>query len=155
FDLGEALRPYFQRAVDYFEREMGAGRLRKLDPEQLIISGYGAVLTYFSDEHFLRGLLGRDPMDEKAIESRIQAIREFFRAALEPWGAPPPGRGRARPGFRAAGRRSLACRPCPRCPRPTPRRCSPSTACRSRPSGWSPPPRPPSRPPTPSATRPS
>ncbi|MFS8583656.1 MAG: TetR/AcrR family transcriptional regulator [Acidimicrobiia bacterium] len=84
FDLGEALRPYFQRAVNYFEREMGAGRLRKLDPEQLIISGYGAVLTYFSDEHFLRGLLGRDPMDEQAIEARIQAIREFFRAALEP-----------------------------------------------------------------------
>ena len=84
FDLGEALRPYFQRAVDYFEREMGAGRLRKLDPEQLIISGYGAVLTYFSDEHFLRVLLGRDPMDDQAIEARIQAIREFFRAALEP-----------------------------------------------------------------------
>jgi hypothetical protein len=84
FDLGEALRPYFQRAVNHFEREMGEGRLRKHDREQLIISGYGAILNYFSDIHFIQGLLGRDPMAEDAIETRIQAIRDFFRAALEP-----------------------------------------------------------------------
>jgi TetR/AcrR family transcriptional regulator len=84
FDLGEALRPWFQRAVNHFENEMGAGRMRKQDPEQLIISFYGAILNYFSEVHFLHGLLGRDPLADAELEAWLDHIRGLIRAALEP-----------------------------------------------------------------------
>ncbi len=84
FDLGEALRPWFQRAVNHFENEMGAGRFRKQDSEQLIISFYGAILNYFGEVHFLRGLLGHDPLGEYELEAWLEHILALVRAALEP-----------------------------------------------------------------------
>lgn len=83
-DLAAVLRPMFDRAVGFFQREMDAGVFRRHDPAELLLSGYGALLTYFSDAVFLNGLLDGDALSKEALLRRRTHITEFFVAALTP-----------------------------------------------------------------------
>lgn len=83
-DLAAVLRPMFDQAANYFRREMAAGTFREQNPEQLLLTGYGALLSYFSDAPFLEGLLDEDPLAPAALDRRRDHIIEFFHAALVP-----------------------------------------------------------------------
>src|SRR6056297_645955 len=83
-DLAAVLRPMFDEAADYFRREMAAGTFREQNPEQLMLTGYGALLSYSSDAPFLEGLLDEDPLAPAALDRRRDHILEFFHAALVP-----------------------------------------------------------------------
>lgn len=83
-DLAGVLRPMFDEAVRYLEREMDAGVFRQQDAAQLLLTGYGALLSYFSDAPFLEGLLDESPLAEGALDRRREHIIEFFRSALDP-----------------------------------------------------------------------
>lgn len=83
-DLASTLRPMFELAADYFEREMSDGTFRRQDARQLMITGYGALLSYFSDEPFLEGLLDIAPLSADALAAREEHVVHFFRSALQP-----------------------------------------------------------------------
>lgn len=83
-DLASVLRPTFNLAVTYFEQEMAAGTFRCHDPSQLLITGYGALLSYFSDAPFVQGLLDEDPLSPAALKSRRDHVVALFRSALLP-----------------------------------------------------------------------
>jgi hypothetical protein len=86
------LRPLFERGAGFLEKEMDAGRVRRCDARRLVITGYGAVLSYLSDAPLVGSLLGEDPTSPVALETEQEHILDLFRHALVP-GTPEPGPG--------------------------------------------------------------
>lgn len=83
-DLAAVLRPMFESAVAFFERGMDAGLFRRHDPQQLLLTGYGALLSYFSDAPFITGLIDDDALSAAALRRRRDHVTDFFIAAVTP-----------------------------------------------------------------------
>jgi AcrR family transcriptional regulator len=83
-ELAVLLRPLFDRGAAFLEREMDAGRLRRYDAKQLLLTGYGAVLSYLSDAPLMTGLLDVDPMSAEALATRREHVIAVLRNAVAP-----------------------------------------------------------------------
>jgi TetR/AcrR family transcriptional regulator len=81
-ELTVLLRPLFDRGADFLEREMDAGRLRRYDARQLLLTGYGAVLSYLSDGQLMTGLLDVDPLSVEALAVRREHVIDVLRTAV-------------------------------------------------------------------------
>ncbi len=83
-ELAAVLRPLFERGVGFLEREMREGRIRLCDARLLLLTGYGAVLSYLSDAPLVGSLLGDDPLSPRALAAEEEHIVDLFRHALTP-----------------------------------------------------------------------
>jgi len=83
-ELAVLLRPLCDRGAAFLEREMDAGRLRRYNARQLILTGYGAVLSYLSDAPLMTDLLGADPLSSEALAARREHVIDVLRNALAP-----------------------------------------------------------------------
>lgn len=78
----EAVAPLLQSAAAWLATEMDAGRLRRHDPELLVLMAYSAVTGVASEVEVLR-MLGQQPTLASLVRRRNQLI-ELLRAALVP-----------------------------------------------------------------------
>jgi AcrR family transcriptional regulator len=83
-ELASVLLPVFERAVGFLEREMDAGLIRRCDARRLVITGYGAVLSYVSDAPLVAALLDEDPLAADALAAEQEHVVDLFRHALAP-----------------------------------------------------------------------
>jgi AcrR family transcriptional regulator len=81
-DLASVLKPLFEAAAEYLDEMMAAGKLRRHDSRHLLIMGFGAILSYFSDAPFITDLLEDDALTSEQIGVHREAVVAFFRSAL-------------------------------------------------------------------------
>jgi AcrR family transcriptional regulator len=82
--LRVVLRPMFDHGVEFLQAQMDAGLLRRYDPAQLLLTGYGAALSYLSDAPLIASLLDGDPVSPEALRARREHVLDVLRNALEP-----------------------------------------------------------------------
>ena len=82
--LKVVLRPMFDRGVLFLQAQMDSGRLRRYDARQLLLTGYGAALSYLSDAPLIESLLDGDPLSAAALQARREHVLDVLRNALEP-----------------------------------------------------------------------
>lgn len=80
--LASRVRPLFDRARDFLQREMDAGRLRTSDPGLLLLSLYSTVVGMATELEVQRAV-GVEPTLRTTVLRRQELMR-FLRAALEP-----------------------------------------------------------------------
>lgn len=83
-ELGTALGPLVDQGSAYLQSEMEQGRLKTYDPRQLLITGYGASLSYLSDASLVRAVIDGDPLSKAALETRREHVIAILKEAVAP-----------------------------------------------------------------------
>ena len=83
-ELGTALKPLVDQGSAYLQTEMDLGRLKKYEPRQLLITGYGASLSYLSDASLVSAVIDGDPLSTSALETRREHVIAILREAMDP-----------------------------------------------------------------------
>jgi TetR/AcrR family transcriptional regulator len=83
-ELGTALKPLIDQGAAYLDAEMDAGRLKRYDARQLLITGYGASLSYLSDASLVTAVIDGDPLSAEALEKRREHVIALFKEAVAP-----------------------------------------------------------------------
>lgn len=81
-DLMGVVSPLFESAVEWMEGEMVAGRFRKVDARQVLITAYATLLGYVSDAPFINGLTVDDALSPETLLARREHLVELFRRLL-------------------------------------------------------------------------
>jgi|TARA_B100001750_G_scaffold237021_1_gene241607 AcrR family transcriptional regulator len=79
-ELASAMSAMLGDAVRFVEREMVAGRFRRLEPRMLLLAVYSAVIGVATEPEVMRAL-GLEPDLRSLVKARRETI-EFLRAAL-------------------------------------------------------------------------
>jgi hypothetical protein len=81
-DLVGVVAPFFEAAVVWLEEEMVAGRFRKVDARQILVTAYATLLGYVSDAPFINGLLVDDALAPEMLLARRDHLLDMFQRTL-------------------------------------------------------------------------